>query len=995
MERTFAVSGHRGLEPFCRLSLDFCSPNPRRGHKALTQKEIYEFGPYRLDVGEHTLVRADRAVALKPKVFETLVLLVRNAGHLLSKQELMSALWPDAVVDETNLNKNIWLIRRALGEGDEASTHIETIPRVGYRFVAAVRRVEAPARQVPEPAPPAAVIEPMMSAAAVAPQATHEVAPEEAPPDPAPFGRPPRSRFRRLVALSTVLAVAILVVFVWSRSRPAKAPPAPGRPATAPTVAVRKSVAILGFQNSSGRAGDAWLATACAEMLATELALGDRLRLVSGEDVANLRMASPWPVGGTLSPATTERIGLALGGDLLVLGSYATAGLGERTRLRLDARLQDARTGEILLETAETGDSQELFPLVSRLGAKLRERLGVSAVADTDAHFVLAALPSGAEAARLYSLGLAKLRERDALEARDLLESATRLEPAFPLGHAMLARAWGHLGYETKRREEARKAWELAARLSPMDRLLIEGDHYESLSDHAKAVSAYRALFELYPDRVDFGLQLVSAQMAAGQDAAARETLDRLRRLPPSVSGDPLIDLAEANLVPNHSVSAILALVRSAKRKASERGLRLVMAQALKRECLCLIYSDHPDPGVTACREAYDVFLAAGNRLEAADSLRLIADRLSDQGRYREGIAEYERSLSILRELGEDEKTGAVLNNMAIDFASMGDFDRAEDLYRQARTRFEKAGDRGNAATALSNVADVAFTRGQLARAVTLFEQVIEIRSAPDPSASAYAVYRLADVFLAQGRIGEARSRAARAIELLRPSGGSYQYLTGAMTVLGDARRAEGDLAGARKEYETSLALQEKTGLMALVAESKTALAALALDERRPEQAEPLLRSAIAQFEKEGGNPDATGAYVLLSRALLMEGRREQARAAAQHAVESCRKSPDPMLRIPAAIQAARVEAAGRSNSGAASALRAAAEQARRLGYYGIECEARLALGELELGSSPRTGRTELEALARESRSRGLGLVARQAESLLNFDHRNARGGSS
>ena len=67
----------------------------RRGHKALTQKEIFEFGPYRLDVGEHTLVRADPAVALKPKVFETLVLLVRNAGHLLSKQELMSALWPE------------------------------------------------------------------------------------------------------------------------------------------------------------------------------------------------------------------------------------------------------------------------------------------------------------------------------------------------------------------------------------------------------------------------------------------------------------------------------------------------------------------------------------------------------------------------------------------------------------------------------------------------------------------------------------------------------------------------------------------------------------------------------------------------------------------------------------------------------------------------------------------------------------------------------------
>jgi DNA-binding winged helix-turn-helix (wHTH) protein/tetratricopeptide (TPR) repeat protein/TolB-like protein len=962
----------------------------------LTQQEIYEFGPFRLDVGEHALLQGERAVALKPKVFETLVLLVRNAGHLLSKQELMSTLWPDAVVDETNLNKNIWLIRRALGEGDEASNYIDTIPRVGYRFVARVRKVEAPAKEIlfpvtplPPPSEPgsnASLDTPSraigMAAAAVAAEATNAAPLEESAPDDAPFSPPSASRYRRFISVAAVVAVAVLIVFAWSRGRSATVPP-PLRRLAAPPVALRKSVAILGFRNSSGRAGDAWLATACSEMLATELALGDRLRLVSAEDVANLRMASPWPVSGTLSPATTERIGVALDGDLLVLGSYATVGLGERSRLRLDVRLQDARTGEILLEAAETGDSQELFPLVSRLGAKLREQLGVSAVPDTDAHLVLATLPSVAEAARLYSLGLEKLRERDALAARDLLEGATRLEPAFPLGHAMLARAWGQLGYETKRREEARKARDLAARLSPMNRLLVEGDYDESLADHAKAVSAYRTLFELYPDRVDFGLQLVAAQISAGQDAAARETIGRLRRLPSPISEDPLIDLAESSLVPNHSVPDVLLLIRSAKRKASERGLRLVFAQALKRECRCLIYSDRPDSGVTACQQAYGVFLEAGNRLEAADSLRLIADRLSDQGKYREAIAEYERALAILRELGEDEKTGAVLNNMAIDFTNMGELDRAEDLYRQARGRFEKAGEWGNAATALSNVADITFMRGQLPHAIELFEQVIEIRSVPDPSESAYAVYRLADVFLAQGRIEEARSRAAKAVELIRPIEGSYPYLTGAMMVLGDVRRAEGDLADARKEYEASLELQEKTGLMVLVAESQTALAAIELDERRPDRAEPLLRKAVAQFEKEGGSPDAAAAYVLLSRALLMEGKVEEARSAAQHGTDMSRRSLDPMLRIPAAIQSARVEAAGGQRSGAASTLRTAVEEARRLGYYGIECEARLALGELELRSSLRAGRARLEVLAKESRDRGFGLVARQAEALL------------
>ena len=98
----------------------------------------YQFGPFLLDVGQRRLLREGRAVALRMKVFETLCVLVEHAGRLLTKHELMERIWPDTVVEENNLNHNISTLRRALGEQVTGRRYIETVPRVGYRFVAAV-----------------------------------------------------------------------------------------------------------------------------------------------------------------------------------------------------------------------------------------------------------------------------------------------------------------------------------------------------------------------------------------------------------------------------------------------------------------------------------------------------------------------------------------------------------------------------------------------------------------------------------------------------------------------------------------------------------------------------------------------------------------------------------------------------------------------------------------------------------------------------------------
>ena len=108
----------------------------------------YEFGSFRLEPAERRLLKQGKPVALAPKVFDTLLVLVENRGHLLEKSDLMTRLWPDAVVEEVNLARNVSDLRRILGDGIDGHRYIETVPKRGYRFIGEMRgeRTTAPAR---------------------------------------------------------------------------------------------------------------------------------------------------------------------------------------------------------------------------------------------------------------------------------------------------------------------------------------------------------------------------------------------------------------------------------------------------------------------------------------------------------------------------------------------------------------------------------------------------------------------------------------------------------------------------------------------------------------------------------------------------------------------------------------------------------------------------------------------------------------------------------
>jgi eukaryotic-like serine/threonine-protein kinase len=104
------------------------------------EKHFYEFGPFRLDPVRRRLLRKGKPVPLTPKAFDTLLELVRQSGKTIEKDDLMREVWPDAVVEENNLNQNISALRKSLGDSRQESQYIATIPGSGYRFVAEVRR---------------------------------------------------------------------------------------------------------------------------------------------------------------------------------------------------------------------------------------------------------------------------------------------------------------------------------------------------------------------------------------------------------------------------------------------------------------------------------------------------------------------------------------------------------------------------------------------------------------------------------------------------------------------------------------------------------------------------------------------------------------------------------------------------------------------------------------------------------------------------------------
>ena len=248
---------------------------------------IYEFGSFRLDPAERKLLRANEIVALTPRAFDTLHLLVRNSGRVLEKDELIRVLWPDTFVEEGSLSNHIFLLRRALGEG---SALIETVPRRGYRFVGAVRQFPgATTTTLPEKAPEAG-------------------APGSASL-PAKVRRPWRSRAALAMAAATVMASLAGTGWFYLRA---------GRSGE-----IIDSVAVLPFVNASADPNTEYLSDGITESLINSLSQLPHLKVMSRDAAFRYKgkEADAQTVGRDLGVRAVFKGRVTQRGDSLTIGA--------------------------------------------------------------------------------------------------------------------------------------------------------------------------------------------------------------------------------------------------------------------------------------------------------------------------------------------------------------------------------------------------------------------------------------------------------------------------------------------------------------------------------------------------------------------------------------------------------------------------------------------------------------------------------------------------
>ncbi|MCP4664110.1 MAG: tetratricopeptide repeat protein [bacterium] len=785
----------------------------------------------------------------------------------------------------------------------------------------------------------------------------------------APGTRRRSRRWKIAAAVGAVLLLAFGLALFW-RSRPTE-------------ITMRRSVAVLGFKNLAARDDAAWLSTAFSEMLTMELAAGEKLRLIPGENVARMKLELAPPDADTLARDTLAQIRSHLDADLVVLGSYLAAGERSGGRLRIDLRLQDTAAGEMVAALTAVGTEAELIDLVARIGAELRAQLGIAHLSATEAQSVRASLPADGEAMRLYAEGLGKLRLFDALAARDLLERAVAADPAAPLIRSALADAWSALGHERQAEAEAKRAFELVTDLTREERLQVEGRYREAAKEWERAIEIYRALREFFPDNLEYGLRLALAETFSGQGAKARTTLARLRELPPPSSADPRIDLAEARIARALSdYRRCREIAAGAAEKGAALGARLLVAQARFQEAGALWRLGELQAAAAAVDEARRAFAEVGDRDGEARTLTLLAILIKNQGRLDEAQAKYEEVLAIYRENGNRYAASVVLNNIANVLLEQGNLGDAKAVFEESLEIARELGDKRGVSVRLSNIGKVLAHRGDLDGALINFEEALRIaREFGDKFGTAVCQRSIAEVLHQQGELAGAGARLEEAEEIARAIG-AKRNLADTLNSLGNLLAAQGRLGGAATRYEEALSIRSELGAEVDAAATRLARATLAIEEGRPQEGEAPARRAAERFRSAGRDDDEAWAHAVLARSLLEQGKIEEARKAIARSLGiSCQSL---RMRLTVNLGAARVRAASGDSAGALASLEGVLAEALDAGVVPIQFEARLALGEIELArGESRAGRARLSALASEAEDLGFGLIARRAGAAL------------
>ncbi|MGA8985514.1 MAG: protein kinase [Candidatus Acidiferrales bacterium] len=790
------------------------------------------------------------------------------------------------------------------------------------------------------------------------------------------------ARWKFPLAIAAVaVSLAALGIFTLQRRATQKISDQAREAAAQATVpGARKSLAVLGFQNLSGRKDADALGNILTDSLWTQLDTG-QIRFIPPTRVDEMKQnLGLGAAGGNLSNEQMEAIRKFLGADILVTGGYTVSGTAEHPGIEWNIHLLNAANGESLGSVEQSGSQVDLNSLVVHAGRLLRQQLGITLSAAEEARMD-ASLSSNAEAMRDFSEAREKLRAFDVLAATKLLEKAVDADPQFAQAHSALAESWDTLGFESKAAEEAKKALDASSGLSNEARTRASGQYYAATRDWTKAIQAYAQLWTQYRDEPEYGLLLANTQIRAGKAADALTTITQVRgqRLPAGIRAQA--DLAEARAHGDLAdYQRELTVATSAAEIAQTLGANLLLARARILQCFAQVSLGAPEKARPICDEARKINLAAGDELGAARATNDMANAYYYTGDYATAEPLYQSALSIAQTIGDAYDEAGALNNLANVQSIHGDRAAAQKTYEQAIAVARERNELGDVALAQQNLASELDAAGEHARAGEMFQASLKTaRDLGDRNLVARILYSKCATSLGAGALAEARKSCEGSLQIRREIN-DRAGIGETLASFGNVQMQQGDLEGARSSLQESLAALESVNTKNEAAWTRVSLAQLALEQRKFDDAAKYAGDAATELAAEKDTGGEAEARVTLVRVMLARGDAAGAREQSEKATVLAEQSGDRGTKLDAAIVAALVDAKSGKADAALKSLAAAEKEAHVGGMVQIEYDARLALGETQIASGKTNdGRATLRRVAEDAKAHGFGLTTEKA----------------
>ncbi len=636
--------------------------NQFNGSKELKINPLYKFGTCQLDTSRRILLRDGQSVTLTPKGFDLLLLLLKNRERVLSKEELMTRLWPDTFVDEANLSQNLFLLRKALGESAQEQRYIVTVRGTGYRFAADIQELpEETGIQLASNQQPSSRSEKL--------EATRGFGPLSC----------------KIVIAMVLIAAAAGALYV--RRNIARV----SRTETDTVVlAASENTVILG--DIENRTGDSVFDDTLTQALLIEIEQSPFLRVLSTQRVnETLKLMNLQP-GSRLTRSVAMEVCQRANTKAVLTGSISA--VGKEYLLALEAF--GCRDGSLLVSEQGRSESKEgTLDALSRIASQIRMKLGESlpSVERFDRPLREVTTPS-LEALKAYSTAAQMIREeRSEPTAAKILERAIEIDPHFAMAYAYLAIAYYHMGDEDRAAAYQTKAYALRDRVSERERLLLVNAYHLLVThdeeDRKKTLEQWN---EEFPQDYIPLHELGAIYADLGQYDKCIEKHELAWKLEPKQPYSPTW-IAGCHLALNHIIEARKVMDRALQESPDSPDVHGVLYETALMQ---------HDSSVLQAQSTWSESQPAISNIAAN-----IASALIQRGQVKAARGMMERQIAELREQGHPQAAAVTAARMALWEAEIGDRRSAREYSRQSRKLFRGRSNSMLAALALILTGDL------------------------------------------------------------------------------------------------------------------------------------------------------------------------------------------------------------------------------------------------------------------------------------------------